>query len=304
MRHAALFLAALALAGCGYVGDPLPPALNIPERVTNLQAVEHGAVIRVRFTAPAYSGEKLPLKRLRQVEVLAGTDVFRREAEPGAEVEYTFAAAPYVGREITVSVRTTGPTGRVSAPSNEVRLAVIPPLRTPAAWSAEGVKEGVRVQWSEVRGGRVYRQAEGEKEPRLLGQGEGAWVDESAEIGKTYVYRVQYTSGTAESELSEPRRFTYTDTFPPAVPSGLQAVAGVDTIELNWDRNAETDLRGYHVYRADEAGGFARIGDLAVTNAFRDAKLQSGKRYRYRVTAVDQAGNESEPCNPIEVQAP
>ena len=34
--------AAALLAGCGYIGDPLPPLLNIPARVTDLTAVQRG----------------------------------------------------------------------------------------------------------------------------------------------------------------------------------------------------------------------------------------------------------------------
>jgi hypothetical protein len=32
--------------------------------------------------------------------------------------------------------------------------------------------------------------------------------------------------------------------------------------------------------------------------------VESGKRYRYRVAAVDQAGNSSDPSNPVEATAP
>ena len=38
--------------------------------------------------------------------------------------------------------------------------------------------------------------------------------------------------------------------------------------------------------------------------AYSDAKIESGKRYRYAVAAVDQAGNVSERCAPMEAAAP
>ena len=42
------------------------------------------------------------------------------------------------------------------------------------------------------------------------------------------------------------------DTFPPAVPVGLMAVAGVNSIELAWQRNTEDDFAGYQVYRSTD----------------------------------------------------
>ena len=42
-----LALAALLYAGCGYVGDPQPPALHIPRRVTDLRAFQHAGQVIV-----------------------------------------------------------------------------------------------------------------------------------------------------------------------------------------------------------------------------------------------------------------
>ena len=47
-----VILAAAVLSGCGYAGEPLPPALSRPMRVTDLQAVERGENIAVQFTVP------------------------------------------------------------------------------------------------------------------------------------------------------------------------------------------------------------------------------------------------------------
>ena len=39
------------------------------------------------------------------------------------------------------------------------------------------------------------------------------------------------------------------DEFPPAVPAGLVAISGTRSVELSWDRVADSDLAGYRVYR-------------------------------------------------------
>jgi fibronectin type 3 domain-containing protein len=88
------------------------------------------------------------------------------------------------------------------------------------------------------------------------------------------------------------------DVFPPAVPSGLQAVAsGVGQspfIDLIWAPDTDADLAGYNIYRYEEGGTAAKINaELVSTPAYRDAAVASGKRYFYTVSAVDQRGNES-----------
>ncbi len=63
--------AAVLLAGCGYIGPPQAPALDIPSRVTDLRAVEYGENIRVEFTLPPLTTEGLPLTSVRSVELRA-----------------------------------------------------------------------------------------------------------------------------------------------------------------------------------------------------------------------------------------
>ncbi len=51
--------------------------------------------------------------------------------------------------------------------------------------------------------------------------------------------------------MAEATPITPVDTFAPAVPGAVTAVAGVNTIELlAWTRNGEPDFKGYNVYRS------------------------------------------------------
>ena len=81
------------------------------------------------------------------------------------------------------------------------------------------------------------------------------------------------------------------DTFPPAAPKNLQAVASEGTISLIWDANTEADLAGYIVLRG--AAGSGQLTAITPTpikeTTFRDTKVRAGVRYAYVVVAVDTA---------------
>jgi hypothetical protein len=315
-RTSCLLAVSVLLSGCGYIGEPLPPALNIPARVTDLRAIERGDKLVIQFTIPALTTDGMVLARLGPVELRVGPagaapfeiDRWASQAklletgatQPGA-VQLQVPAQEWVGREVILAVRVSNRKGRVGEWSNLVALPVVPPLARPAAPKAEATSAGVLLSWQAPPGlaFRVYRNAE------LLAEAQSPeYLDTTAQYGQSYKYSVQSVLKEAESEISEAVEITPQDRFPPAVPTGLTAIAAAQSIELSWDRNREPDLKGYYLYRADEGGPFSRIGDLLVTPSASDRSVESGKRYRYAVSAVDQLDNESAPCAPVEVTAP
>lgn len=304
----------MAMAGCGYVGDPLPPALYIPLAVSDVRAVERGPEIIVEFTPPQLTTENLPLKEPPKVEIFAGPipEPFAVESwAAGAKLAAEkFPAKDWAGQKIVIAVRSQGSSGRFSAWSNFATITVVPPLPQPTEWTVAGAPNGLKVTGpvgaSKLR---VYRKSEGEEQPRLLATANGReWTDTTAEFGKKYLYRIQTAvtagEGEAESELSGERPITYEDKFAPAPVAGLAAIPGVNSVELAWDRATEADLKGYQVYRALEGGAFEKLGELQAAPSFRDTTGVAGKKYRYQVTAVDVAGNESTPSEAVEIIAP
>lgn len=137
--------------------------------------------------------------------------------------------------------------------------------------------------------------------------------DSDFEFNQTYVYVVRSVSTAAsalESGDSTPVTVSPRDTFPPAAPVGLVAAqlsgdtAGSAVVDLSWSISPENDIAGYRVYRseADGAHGQPLLPDLIPTPAFRDTTVQTGHQYRYTVTAVDRAGNESAESTPVIVE--
>ena len=103
-------------------------------------------------------------------------------------------------------------------------------------------------------------------------------------------------SAVVESDASPAGCETPVDTFPPAAPKGLVAIASEGAINLIWEPNAEADLDGYIVLRAiAPSDALEPITPAPIKEtAFRDG-VQAGLQYSYAVRAVDRAGNQSPP---------
>ena len=324
-QRACCFLLAIGcavLGGCGYIGDPLPPSLNIPTRITDLRAFERMDKLVVDLTLPALTTDGVGMKRLGDTELRIGPEggdwaADARRIETGAQlpgaVHLEVPARDWVGKTVLIKVRVASRRGRVSEWSNLVRLMVMEPLEPPENVSAEGAANGVRVTWAlpPARPGlawRVFRRGpDQEKAEPLASSAQPEYVDTTAQYGKTYEYSVQAAmkagDGEAEGAVSKPVAIPYEDRFPPAVPAGLTAIAGLDSIQLVWNPDAEPDLKGYSLYRSTGDQPFARLGELLDSPSYTDRAVEAGKRYRYAVSAVDQSGNESARSAPVEVLA-
>lgn len=313
MRFLAL-AAAASLAGCGYVGEPKPPALNIPQPVLDLTVAQRGARLIAAFHTPSLTTEGLGIAKVGEIELRYGPppagafDVNawaaaarRAPANPAEStlVQVEAPAADLAGKEVFVAVRTAHAKGRWSDWSSVVTLNVLTALATPSRLQAESSANGVQLSWNgDAPEYIVFRQAEGEKDFRmLLRVPRASHEDTTAQYGKRFAYQVtgvrKNGERDAESDISGIVEITPVDTFPPAVPQGLSALAGVTAIELAWERNLEKDFKGYYVYRSSGGSPFERISELTAAPSFSDKNVEAGKPYRYAVTSVDQLGNES-----------
>jgi len=84
------------------------------------------------------------------------------------------------------------------------------------------------------------------------------------------------------------------DTVPPNPPVNLQAALESGTILVDWADNAEIDLAGYRIYRSSNGDGpFGLVNsNLLLCPWYYDSGRPAGFTY-YKVTAVDESGNES-----------
>ncbi len=288
----------ILLTDCGYVGDPLPPALNIPGKVTDLRAVQRGAKIIIDFTIPVRTTEGLLIKRLGPPDLQIGGKPVEAPPDKG---HIEVPAKDWIGQDAVVQVRTNNARGRFSDWSNAVTLSVVPGLEPPSDLVAKSDPQGVRIAWAGAGDKwRVLRLGDA----KTVEVDRAEFLDIGAAFGKEHRYQVVALLKAAESEPSAIVSITPKDEFPPAAPAALTALAGLDSVELSWDRNTEEDLKGYRIYRAEDSGPFAAIATLVEEPAYSDKSVISGKKYRYAVSAIDQTGNESAKSAPIEVATP
>jgi hypothetical protein len=186
------------------------------------------------------------------------------------------------------------------------------------------IADGVKITWDQVLpprrgsgltvryGYRIMRRLEGSGQPAIVSELSAsneamALIDKGIEWEKRYQYWItpitswqqdEKYKGVVEGEDSPVVLVVTKDIFPPAVPTGLQAVfSGVSQqafVDLTWTPNTEADLAGYYIYRRTEGQQPVKINSgLVKTPASRDSSVQPGTRYFYSVSAVDLRGNES-----------
>lgn len=315
-------VAALAcgLSGCGYLGPIQPPALAIPQRTSDLRAAQFGAKIVAEFTILPLTTEGLPLTSVRSVELFAGPvpnpynpAVYMAGAKrypvpatgPGP-LKAEIPIADWIGKDVTLMVRATGPKGKSSDLSNPVTLGVRAPLVGPSELKAENSPGGIAVTWKGAAGEHfhIYRTS-GAEAPALIDSVDDThYLDTMVEFGETYRYFVNaYDGVTLFSDMAESAPAAREDVFAPSVPAGLTVEPGTNTIELSWERNTEPRFQGYNIYRAVGDGAFEKIAGPIVAPSYSDRMVEAGKRYRYQVSSVGVNGLESARSGVVEATA-
>jgi hypothetical protein len=242
--------------------------------------------------------------------------------------------------DVLYAVESANRNNHGAALSNLVRVPAILTLPPPEDLSAELSGDGVALTWTnagepqKLGNGvpkpnvqfryRIYRQDQSSGNDALAGEvpigqpGPAHFTDTGFEWEKTYLYRVTAVSAVSrpdgevqvEGDDSSPVRVIAHDVFPPAVPSGLQAVFSGEGqkpfIDLVWAPVTSADLAGYNIYRASGPGE-ATIQlniELIKTPSYRDFDVTSGKTYTYELTSVDVRANESQTSEPASELVP
>jgi fibronectin type 3 domain-containing protein len=213
-------------------------------------------------------------------------------------------------------IRAVSARGGVSQQSEEVRITPLLSAAAPRGVAALGGDSYNLITWETVttwgdgspykgfvgyniyRGTeeRIYDETPLNKEPLTA----ASYKDTGVVNNRTYFYIVRSVNSPAppwkESLDSTEVSATPKDLTPPNRPTGLTTVPGIGRVFLTWNENKESDLAGYHVYRSTKHGkDYERLTEKPLARTtFSDDTVASGETYYYVISAVDQAGNESE----------
>jgi hypothetical protein len=309
-------------------GDKVYLAWTVPTQTTDHQSVRAmGPTLICRSLAATLTDCGTPVGEVAASAAVEKTLSKNRSAATAGAAGFVdrlpLSPAKNPREEFTYAVKVLNGDRRGAGLSNLVREPSAPALPPPGGFQAEITADGVRISWrcppapGELAGAqyrlRIYRRLLGTQadtkvaEPDLRNCQGPAVLDQTFEWEKTYDYRaasVLAIAGPGQPEIEiegddtpAVRVFAH-DVFPPAVPTGLQAVfSGVGQspfVDLIWSPDIDADLAGYNVYRRESNGVPAKLNSEPVkAPAYRDRSVRSGKQYFYSVSALDVRGNES-----------
>ena len=245
------------------------------------------------------------------------SDIPLNSSAPSDYATYALEVDNSNGRNAGLSNQVQVPTAAVSELNGSPSMRLMPDTVlvtaniTPRAATIEQLVELRRKE----KGAPTPESVVARRVLELPNAGEAANVelrDDTFAWEKTYEYRVAIVASHKlpngetfifDAAVSSPLELVAHDVFPPAVPTGLQAVFSGQlpgqepAIDLTWNPDEDRDLAGYFVYRRRSNEPAERALKLntqpVTTSAYHDAGVEPGNTYVYSVSAIDERSNES-----------
>ncbi len=251
--------------------------------------------------------------------MLKGTE---KELMDGGPFKYLDRNAP-MDKEAFYRVLLEDFSGRDSVMSGMARTPRVALPQTPRGLKVQAGEKAVTITWqgptaaelvAPLKGQRAFagyqvwrKGPDGERQLNERPLREPKLVDKTVVRGAPYQYRVAAVSMVGKSLVrSLPTTWVSAathDKTPPAPATELMAASQPQGLFLRFTPSPDTDVAGYILFRRDKKDGpWTRLGKgLMVENVYVDKDVKTGHTYWYRVVAVDEAGNQSEPSEVLEV---
>ncbi|MDX6612907.1 MAG: hypothetical protein QOD75_2093 [Blastocatellia bacterium] len=140
------------------------------------------------------------------------------------------------------------------------------------------------------------------------------YQDKTFSFGERYTYVVRSVSlGTegaqVESLNSNSIELAPLDVYAPSPPSSITIAAAPGRLSLFFPANPEADVAGYNIFRTTDPAVAKDLWikltkTLLTRTTFQDENVETGKKYYYYLTAVDNAGNTSAPSEVVSETVP
>jgi len=268
---------------------------------------------------------------------LVGSVTFEQIQTAGDTLTYRdaleFAGQP---TRLRYAIRYVNASGQRAAFSNflsiepAARIAQAPTLST----DVKVLEDSITLTWQapaanidnstpvNLLGYNVYRTDESQTEPANQPLNSApisstTYADKNFQFGNNYRYIVRAVSlGTGgaqvESLNSNAVAVSPRDTFAPAPPERPSVAAPEPNsarLAIFVAANKETDIAGYNIYRSTDPDlpkqNWTKLNQSLLTRTtYQDDRVESGKTYYYYITAVDKAGNVSQPSEVSSEKAP
>jgi fibronectin type 3 domain-containing protein len=310
-------------------GSTVTLTWTAPTRTTDAHNIRHAGPTEICRAAETMKQCGTPLAKLPPPRT-------RDEKQPSQQ-SYTdnlSSSASTSDAKLVYAIEVQNSYGKTAGLSNEVEVPAVPTLPAPTNVQAQLAGDGVHLSWSaapsvpEIPGVhfayRIYRRESTSETQSVAGelplQAETApaFLDSNIAWETTYQYHVTVVTVITQPQGSEQQvegddspeiTVVAHDVFPPATPTGLQAVFSgpgqKPFIDLVWAPDTDADLAGYNIYRSESGGEPKKLNtDPVKSPAFRDDAVLAGHAYTYSVSAIDVRGNESAHSEAAEEKAP
>lgn len=292
------FQAAIAAANAGTVdcnalkGGPPSPDFMPPPAPPGLTGASVASPASIALTWSSPSDDTASYRVFRN-NVLVAT-----VSTPGWTDTSVAGGASY-----TYAVRALDAAGNLGDAGTVVVAADFTPPDPPASLSGSwvGAPSRVELSWPAATDDVGIVSYEVSRDGQVLGTTAAlAFTDTAIAASTTYSYSVVAidAGGNRSAPVSVPVT-TPGDVSPPSRPGGLgaKAASGPRRVKLSWSASADdVGVTGYRVYR--DGVVIASVG----LPGYEDVTVAGRTKYRYAVSAVDAAGNESQLSSRVSVK--
>lgn len=175
---------------------------------------------------------------------------------------------------------------------------------------ASGSQDRIGLSWTDnsavESGYKIFRKKDSGQwnEVSSLPSDRVSYQDLQVDIGHSYTYRVQAFNAAGESLAITSNTLELVEQLSlPSAPSTVQVQRDLEALLVSWN-TAAGQVESYIVQRSVNEGGWSKVADLAANQrSYEDRNVSAGMEYRYRVRAVNSAGN-SEASQVVSIALP